>query len=120
MTNVKLTGANRFIGTSCGIREVIERGAVVEVTEIQAEYLVSLTKKDRSNNIHNLFIVTDESPDEAAETLMNKQQKLAAAVRREKAELDASEPEEVEAPIKRRRPKKGGAKGIRTDDALVA
>ena len=119
MVNVKLTGANRFIGTSCGVRDVIERGAVVEVTEIQAEYLVSLTKKDRSNNIHPLFTVTSESPDEAAETLMNKQQKLAAAVRKENEAL-AAEVDEEEAPVKRRRPKKGGAKGIRTDDALVA
>lgn len=111
MIALKLTGAARFISKNAGVRNVLERGGVVEVTQAQSEYLLNLSKKDRSNNIHPLFVVTDEKAGDVAAKKMTTQQRLAAAVAKEAAEASAEAGEEAEKPpVKKRRKSRAKAK----------
>jgi hypothetical protein len=117
MTAVKLTGARRFISPKCGVESVVERNDVIDVSEAQAAYLTSLTKKDKSNNVHPLFVTTDEDATASADAKMSEQQRLAKVVRAEYNDPDVTE----EVPeIKTRRPKKDGTRGTRHASKIVA
>lgn len=115
MNAIKLVGAQRFISTNCGVKTVVLKDDVIEVTEAQAAYLTNLTNKDRSNNVHHLFVETTEDATTSSNTKLSTQQKLAAAVMEEVADVVEEKPE-----VKTRRPKKDGTRGTRNASKVVA
>lgn len=124
MVNVKLTGASRFISPPCGITSVVTRNQIIPVTAAQGAYLCSLTKKDRSNNPHPTFVVTEEDATASADARMTEQERLAKAVREEAEAEEVEEVEEVKEvakPAPKRRAKKtSGTRGTRNASKVVA
>lgn len=121
MVNVKLTGASRFISPPCGITSVVTRNQIIPVTAAQGAYLCSLTKKDRSNNPHPTFVVTEEDATASADARMTEQERLAKAVREEAEAEEVEEVKEVAKPAPKRRAKKtSGTRGTRNASKVVA
>lgn len=109
-TNVKLVYGARFICRAGGIPDVILRNHVVRVTEKQAAYLLTLQEKDRSNNVHKKFVVTDEIPTSENFTQMDERKRLAMEALAESKDLAEAAAEEEPTPKKRRAPRKPRAK----------
>lgn len=105
--NVKLVYGKRFISRAGGINDVIVRNEVVTVTDNQAAYLLTLEEKDRSNNIHKKFVITDEVATKDDLSAMNERKRLAMAAL---ADKKSDEEEESPAPKKKRAPRKPRAK----------
>lgn len=118
--NVKLTGAKRFACPQYNPRKAVVRNEVINVTPAMADYFTSLTKKDRSNNEHQLFVVTDEEATSISAEGMSEKQKFAKAVR-EEAEGKVAEAEAEDKPAPKRRAKKAaGTRGTRNASKVVA
>lgn len=104
--NVKLVYGRRFIAPLGGIKDVLLKGQVVAVTDAQAAYLLTLEEKDRSNNIHKKFVVTDEVPTSENLDAMDERKRLALAARKEAEQATEDDEEETPKPKKRRAPRK--------------